>query len=271
MNPYKLICLDIDGTLLDANRSLSSKTKQVFSQLNDEVVVILCSSRMPSAMKYLQAGLQIEHYPLICYNGGLIVDESGNVLDNQSTPMECLTILKDHGFASQCNLSLYHNDDWFADKLDYWTNREINNTRVEPTLRSFNESYDFFQEANSTPQKIMRMGDEAVIDAIVAALDSNNVAVNHYRSKDTYLEISARSTNKAYALDQLMKLKFTEIKPSEVIAFGDNYNDMNLIQFAGCGVAMGNGRDELKEVADRIALGNKEDGVALVIEEVFQL
>lgn len=271
MNPYKLICLDIDGTLLDVNRSLSDKTKQIFSQLDNEVVVILCSSRMPSAMKYLQIGLGIERYPQICYNGGLIVNETGEVLYNQSTPMECLTLLREHDFASKCNISLYHNDDWYTDKKDYWTDREINNTRVEPILRPFKESYKSLSAANASPQKIMCMGDKEIIDDTVAALDSNNIDVNHYRSKDTYLEISARATNKALALDQLMKLKFPHILQSEVIAFGDNYNDIDLIQFAGCGVAMGNGRAELKAVSDRITLSNKEDGVALVVEEVFGL
>jgi len=271
MSAFKLICLDIDGTLLDANRSLSDKTKSVFSQLDEGVVVILCSSRMPSAMHYLQKGLGVEHYPLICYNGGLIIDENGVVLDNQSIPLECLSVIKDHKFAVKCNVSLYHEDDWFTDAADYWTNREINNTRVEPTLRSFFESYQSFVDSESTPQKIMCMGEKEVIDEIVSALDSNNINVNHYRSKDTYLEISAKTTNKALALDQLIKQKYPSIQPSDVIAFGDNYNDIDLIQYAGCGVAMGNGRDELKAVADRVALGNKEDGVALVVEEVFGL
>jgi len=225
---------------------------------------------MPSAMKYLQIGLRIERYPLICYNGGLIVDENGTVLDNQATSLDCMTLLRDHDFGNKCNVSLYHNDDWFTDKLDYWTQREVNNTRVQPTIRPFSESYQSLISANASPQKIMCMGDKEVIDDIVTAIVSNNVDVNHYRSKDTYLEISARSTNKALALDYLIKLKFPEIGPSEVMAFGDNYNDIDLIQFAGCGVAMGNGRDELKAMADRIALGNKEDGVALVIEEVFK-
>lgn len=269
MNPFKLICLDIDGTLLDANRSLSERTKAVFRQLDPSVVVILCSSRMPSAMRYLQEGLGVEGYPLICYNGGLIIDEHGTVLDNQSIPMECLSVIKEHDFAAKCNISLYHDGDWFTDQADYWTNREINNTRVEPTLRPFAVSYDAFVATDSTPQKIMCMGDNKIIDTIVGALDANDIDVNHYRSKDTYLEISARTTNKALALDQLIKLKFPKIQSSEVIAFGDNYNDIDLIQYAGCGVAMGNGRDALKAVADRVAAKNVDDGVALVVEEVF--
>jgi len=271
MSSFKLICLDIDGTLLDANRDLSEKTKQIFNQLDRVIIVILCSSRMPAAMRYLQAGLGIERYPLICYNGGLIVDEEGAVLDNQSVVFDCLSVLKDHDFASRCNISLYHEDDWYTDQLDYWTNREINNTRVHPSLRSFEESYQSFISSGISPQKIMCMGNKEVIDDIVSALDSNNTDVNHYRSKDTYLEISARTTNKALALDQLIKQKFPSIQPSEVIAFGDNYNDIDLIDYAGYGVAMGNGRDELKAIADRVAEKNVDDGVARVVEEVFEL
>jgi len=266
---YKLICLDIDGTLLDKDRDLSLKTKSVFERIDNDVVVILASSRMPSAMSYLQKGLKIEHYPMICYNGGLIIEPNGHIIDNQAIPIACMEALLP--FHQRCNLSLYIADDWYTDREDSWTKREINNTRVQPTIRLYEQSLDAFKKATESPQKIMCMGDKEIIDQIDSSLNRLEIKVNRYRSKDTYLEITAQSTNKALALDQLITKKYVNIKPSEIIAFGDNYNDIDLLKYVGCGVAMRNGRDELKTKANRVAPSNVDDGVALTLEEVYQL
>ena len=74
---YQAICTDIDGTLLNKERQLSAKTIQVIRSLGKNFPVILASSRMPSAMRHLQAELDIEHHPLIAYNGGYVLQYDG--------------------------------------------------------------------------------------------------------------------------------------------------------------------------------------------------
>ena len=69
----KLICSDIDGTLLDKNRELSSKTKAVFDELKDNYPSVLISSRMPKSLRQLQTELDIQKDPIIAYNGSLIL------------------------------------------------------------------------------------------------------------------------------------------------------------------------------------------------------
>ena len=63
--------------------------------------------------------------------------------------------------------------------------------------------------------------------------------------------------------------KYFGLKTEEVIAFGDNFNDLDMLEHAGLGVAMGNAPDEIKQAANRVTAGNNEDGLALILEEVF--
>jgi hydroxymethylpyrimidine pyrophosphatase-like HAD family hydrolase len=92
--------------------------------------------------------------------------------------------------------------------------------------------------------------------------------LNAYRSKPTYLEISSKQISKLSALSFLLEQNFP-VSLEEVIAFGDNYNDIEMIQGVGLGVAVGNAKEEVKAVANRLTLSNLEDGVAVVLEEVF--
>ena len=87
-----------------------------------------------------------------------------------------------------------------------------------------------------------------------------------YRSKSTYLEIAPRSISKASALKLILRKKFN-VDLSEVMAFGDNYNDIEMIRAVGLGVAVNNAREEVKAVAREITNNSKEDGVAIAIEK----
>ena len=70
---YKLLCTDIDGTLLNADRELAPETISEFKRIKEGCTIVLASSRMPDAMRHLQAEVNILHSPLIAYNGGLVL------------------------------------------------------------------------------------------------------------------------------------------------------------------------------------------------------
>ena len=101
------------------------------------------------------------------------------------------------------------------------------------------------------------------LDTKIKSYNSNNL--NIYPSKPTYLEIMPSNASKTSAIEVLCK-KFN-IQRSEIIAMGDNYNDIDMIEFAGLGIAMGNAPDEVKQYADDITLSNDEDGVAEAIKK----
>ncbi len=263
------MCSDIDGTLLDKDRELSARTISIISALKDSVNVVLASSRMPSAMRHLQQELGISDQPLICYNGAFVIDSTDKVLVSEPMPFEVMNILAEAGIHKKCNVSIYAKDQWYAESEDYWTLREMNNTKVNPILSPLNETLQKLKEQGLSAHKVMCMGEKEVIDIAVEALEGIGSEVNLYRSKDSYLEISSSMMNKATALESLMHSSFTDIEWSKVISFGDNYNDIELLQASGLGVAVGNAKEEVQQIADRLTLTNKEDGVAQILESIF--
>lgn len=85
-----------------------------------------------------------------------------------------------------------------------------------------------------------------------------------YKSKSTYLEIVAQNVQNSSAIDILIKAH--GVTKEEIMAFGDNYNDVDMLRYAGIGVAMGNAPDEVKAAADVITLSNDEDGLKAILE-----
>lgn len=127
-----------------------------------------------------------------------------------------------------------------------------------------------WEQDNSGPNKVLCMGDAnkiEVLDMKIKTYHSNNL--NIYPSKSTYLEIMPNNASKTSAIETLCKT--FDIQKSEVIAIGDNYNDINMIEFAGLGIVMGNAPNQVKQYADYITSSNDEDGVAEAIKKYLFL
>ncbi|WP_375579079.1 Cof-type HAD-IIB family hydrolase [Marivirga tractuosa] len=267
---FKAICTDIDGTLLNPERELSKRTIDIIKSLKNDVAVVLASSRMPAAMRHLQESLDIMNQPLICYNGGYIISQNDSikVLDSVTIPFALCEFIAKWSHNENLHAGFYLDDDWYAPSEDQWTLREINNTKVKAAILPNLDLMDSWKAQEKGAHKIMCMGEPKLIDNLVAELYSMDAPLHLYRSKDTYLEIAPLQISKASALSQLLQTEL-KIDIKEVIAFGDNYNDIEMLQAVGCGVAVGNAKDEVKNVADEITLPGKEDGVAATLEKYF--
>jgi Cof subfamily protein (haloacid dehalogenase superfamily) len=267
---FKVICTDIDGTLLNPERELSKRTIDIIRSIKDDVAVVLASSRMPAAMRHLQESLDIGDQPLICYNGGYIISqtEGVKVLDSVKIPFALCEFIAKWSHDKNLHAGFYLEDDWFAPAEDQWTKREINNTKVQASIFSGLDLMESWKSQEEGAHKIMCMGEPKLIDNLISELKSMNAPLHLYRSKDTYLEIAPLQISKASALSQLLE-KELDIEMKEVIAFGDNYNDIEMLKAVGCGVAVGNAKEEVKEIADEITLSGKEDGVAATLEKYF--
>ncbi|GHA39790.1 hypothetical protein GCM10007103_21480 [Salinimicrobium marinum] len=267
---YKIIFSDIDGTLLNKDRVLSPLTKSVFRQLQKEVPVILISSRMPEAMRHLQHDLEIAHRPLICYNGGLILVENKTVSSTE-IPVTTIEKLHLHNKELQCHISLYHNDEWYIPQMDKWAEREESNTKVTPQVLSNSEVIEKWKKEKKGAHKIMCMGDKEHIDQIVAFLSENFEDQLHlYRSKSTYLEIANKEVSKLTGIKILLDDYFN-LNLEDAIAFGDNFNDYEMLKAVGMGVAVENAKPEILEIAREITFHGKEDGVARSLQKLFKL
>ncbi|MFL0684487.1 MAG: Cof-type HAD-IIB family hydrolase [Algoriphagus aquaeductus] len=266
---FKAICSDVDGTLLNSDRDLSPRLKNLIQSLSPQIPVILASSRMPDAMRHLLTDLGRPFEPMVAYNGGLVLDEKGQILDSVTIPLELVKTIIDWTAKTEIHVSLFHGENWYESKEDYWSKREIQNTKVNPTWMKREEIMELWSRENLGAHKVMVMGDSNEISWLFGELHLHHGSDLHlYRSKDTYIEIAPRKISKATGLEVLLKAKF-DFGIQEVIAFGDNYNDIDLLQKAGWGVAVANARPEVKAVANEIALHHKEDGVAETLERFF--
>jgi len=266
---FKIVFSDIDGTLLNATRELSTVTIQAIKELEElDIPFILISSRMPQAMYHLQEDLGISHHPIIAYNGGLVIVD-GKSVSSTEISNHILQSLVDFNLQHDVHLSLFHREEWYVPREDFWSSREINNTKVQPTIMSNKEVLNSWKSYGKGAHKIMAMGEENKIDLIMDHLAAHfDNELHLYRSKATYLEIAPKEISKLTAVELLLKDHF-RLPLSQSIAFGDNYNDIEMLQGVGLGIAVGNAKPEVLEVVHMVTSTGQEDGVAQSIREIL--
>jgi len=270
---FNALCSDIDGTLLDSHRALSIRTIAAIHRLPASVPVILASSRMPAAMRHLQVELGRPHEPLICFNGGYVLwerngSEAPEVWTSVHIPLSVCHHIVALAKHTTLHVSLFESDHWYAAGEDSWTLREAGITKVQPTFKALDSVLKDWEEQKTGAHKIMCMGPEADIETMYHTLIETFPDELHvYRSKSTYLELAPKSISKATGLKLVMNK--LNIDMQTVIAFGDNYNDVEMLEAVGWGVAVANARDEVKIAAREIAPHHKADGVAITVEKYF--
>jgi len=263
---YKFLCLDLDGTLLSTKSDVSDFTISEIRRIKPTTKIILVSARMPKAMRYIQRDLGIEKEPIICYNGALVLDNEKEVY---STFIETATILSLFELAQTygIKLGLYYKDEWYVEEISERVSKEIHHTKATPKYRNTNETIIDWRERNVGAHKIMLMGTQETIDSITPYLESKfTFEMNIYRSNDTLIEVTPKAISKLSAIETLLNGNDTL---NEVIAFGDNYNDVEMLKHAACGVAVENAREEVKSIANHVTLKNTEEGVAHFLKQHF--
>lgn len=252
---------------------MSKATIATISKIGQRIPVILASSRMPSAMRHLQYELEIPEHPMIAYNGGYVLRYSTREPDNPEVfssteiPLTTCKEIVAIGSATSLHFSLYQDDEWYAPKDDEWSQREAKITKVLPTLLPANEVFNLWEVSNRGAHKIMVMGNPVEILALESELNNKyGDQIHVYHSRDTYLELAPRAISKASGLELIMRSLYNGTL-DEVLAFGDNYNDLEMLQKVGWGVAVENARQEVLQIANTITKASIHDGVALAIQK----
>lgn len=266
----KIAFTDIDGTLLNKDREVSELLKAEIKRITaQKIPFILISSRMPNAMRHIQKDLQIEGLPLICFNGGLVLVD-GKSIHSCAIPVEIVSVVADLNVENELHVSLYNDDDWYVEEMDYWAKREENNTKVKPTVMPISEVVKDWTKSKKGAHKIMCMGDKEAIDNMEKSLKERfGNALHLYRSKDTYLEIANKEISKLTGIKTLLAYKYPSLDLENCIAFGDNYNDIEMLEAVQIGIAVANAKEAVLAVADVVVDTNKEDGVAQGIAQYF--
>lgn len=264
MSNFKMVCLDIDGTLLNSNHEITEKVKSTINIVANEkkIPVILVSARMPNGITFLQKELGIEE-PIICYSGALILDKDSNVLAKEFIDVPNLEEIYKLTSKNNIHMSLYKDNEWYIEELDYWAKQESEITNIIPNVTNFNGLIEQWKKEGSGPSKILCMSNPEEINFLKENIKGSDL--NIYPSKPTYLEIMPTTASKTSAINILQK-KFN-VDKSEIIAMGDNYNDIDMLEYAGLGIAMGNAPEEVKGHANDITLTNDEDGVAEALKK----
>ena len=271
MTTIKRIVSDIDGTLVDDQGQLLPATiKGVQAAVAQGAQMVLASARSPKGMFGIAQQLGINS-TMIAYNGALTATTDVN---DQLTVYEQCAIQPPLAQAVQsliaqkwpaASINIYTNNDWLVAANGPWEQQEAAGIGYQPRVTDL----AVWLKRTPTPvHKIMIMADPDVIQAIEQRLMSDEfeqLAV--YRSKDTYLEIVAAGVTKAAALIKL--LQDDQVTPAEAIAFGDNFNDVAMLQTGGVGIAMANAPQAVKNAANTVTTDNNHDGIQATLARYF--
>jgi Cof subfamily protein (haloacid dehalogenase superfamily) len=266
---YKAVFLDMDGTLLRSDHSVSEATKEKIQQLTSRgIPVILVSARPLDAILPTFRSIGIpDHYPLVSLNGSYIVERGKPVLDVR-IDLDITAAVSEKVRPFNATIAYYVQREWFSEVKDKWTDYEQRIMDVAIEVAPLSELVKAWTRRGIAPNKMMVMSEASNIQEIQKHLrGAYNGRLNIYPSKPTYLEVMDPGGSKSNAVHWLIRRM--NIDHKEVIAMGDNFNDREMIEFAGMGVAMGNAPDEIKAAADYVTDTNNNDGVRLALEKFF--
>lgn len=273
--PYQLLALDVDGTILDPEGQLRPAVQRAVAAVQARgMQVVLCTGRrFRSALPVAQA-LQLT-LPLIVHNGALIKAlDSGQTLYHcylsQEVYQQSLAILSQVG-----SPMLYI--DAFHDGIDIIT---ANSDRTHPFQQAYlQDALAYCQMVSNISDPPLQgivmmsiMAEESHLQAFggeVRAMLGSQAHVHVVANKNyqgSILEILHPSVSKWQALHQFAGQQ--GIAASQIIAVGDDANDLEMIRHAGLGIAMGNALDAVKAVADYVTLSNADEGLAHALEQV---
>lgn len=262
----KALFTDIDGTLITSDLKITPKTREALQRWTDSGnILVLCSSRSAPAIEPL-----IREFHLSCcisaIGGALLLDEQRRVLSEKGYDAalagRVLDFIEERGY--DLTWGLYTKDLWFVkDRSDPRIVRE------EEIVKITAQSGSVSDIPKGTPvEKILCMcgSPEQALEA-EKELTATFPELSFTRSSPVFIEINSRGVSKADAIREICEHYDISIK--DTIAFGDQYNDLQMILAAGTGVAMGNAPEDIKAAANIVTSDNNHDGIAKILAERF--
>lgn len=266
MEKYKLVAVDMDGTLLNSKGVITEKTiESIRSIVNRGVLFTISTGRPIQGVEKYNSQLQLKG-PVITYNGAMIVNaENHEVLFEQGLERDDAKKIFELGLSYDTTMCIWVQNKLYGNKLNDKIHDYKKLSGVEPLLV---EDFEALLDIGVT--KILWYDDACRIESILSEL-SNDIfsSVTYCTSKPTFLEFFHSRVSKSMAMEKIGELY--NIKQEEMIAIGDGLNDLSMIQYAGLGVAMGNAADEVKKYSQFVTTSNDEDGVGRVIDIFFNL
>lgn len=262
MPKYKLIAADLDDTLLNDCLKVSPRNKKALLQAEDMgLIVTIATGRMFRSALPIALDLGVKG-PIISYQGAFVKNvATGEVLVHRPVPFELALQVLAEGYKAGVHMNVYLDDTLYVDRITEAGKRYAEQAKVEMTPVG-----NLINFLKYEPTKILYSADPALLDKLQSELRKKfKDSLYITKSKPYYLEFMHPHATKMHGLGRMAEI--LGILPQEIIAFGDSYNDIEMIEFAGLGVAMGNSPPQIQAKADLVAGTNNSDGVAKVIEE----
>lgn len=274
MSKYKLICIDMDGTLLNNEGEVSEENKLALEKAKDKgIEIAITTGRIYYSAKYFSDLIGI-NTPIISSNGAYVKrkDDDKVIFENpipKDTLLKIYELVKGHGLHINFNTwdTVIREEELPSDHAYVLTNNMLS----ENEQIKFIVNEDLIPSLHELDGKILKgiVIDSVNKDKLIAAKED---IIKHFGDKlhvvssghDNF-EIMLGTSSKGNAVKELAK--DLGISRDEVMCIGDSENDLSMIQYAGLGVAMGNAFDSLKEAADYITDSNVNNGVAKAIEK----
>lgn len=269
----KLIAIDLDGTLLRSDRTLSDENRQAIREAKAAgVQVVLCTGRPLRSMHYLleEIGLKDEEDLAITYNGGLIQKTKNGEVMHQITfdRAQCLDIYE---LGRSLNLPVNFIDLDYVYEPPYPVGAESvymaasKNVPKDQALKFVDVIIDELPDP-FTINKIVMSRPAEELDAMIPKIPASyHEKYNIYKSQPFILEVLPQNVDKGYSM-RLLGEKLG-LEKAQIMGIGDQENDLSLVQNSGLGVAMANAIDRVKDAADYVTKTNDANGVAHVIQK----
>ena len=266
----KLVAIDMDGTLLNSKKELLEETKQYFKDFHKketDTLLVLCTGRPESGIRpYLKdLGYLEENHYIISQNGANIYESrtGKRVMDaflDSAAIQKWIELGKKHGISVMgAGVDYYY---CFDQEPTEWMEFDVKlvtgKLKRIPTKESLNT--DFY--------KILLMGDEEQLNEFETFIPEEwRDEFYVVRSQKYLVEVLTKGVNKAFGLEKLAQK--LNIQPSEIAAVGDAANDIEMLEYAGLAIAMGNASEEVKAIADIVTDTNENNGVIKAIDKLI--
>lgn len=266
---YKLVAIDMDGTLLNSENKISKRTQRAIENAKKKgTQIVLSTGRILKSAINHSEDLKLKNSIISC-NGAVIADEKGDIIYKKGINRDIVKMIMELGKKHDIYYHFYSESDLYSNVnmegiIEFYNDPNIKDENKKIKMNIFKDSKEIFDNNIEVCKFLFMDGNMDKLKFFRNEISSIE-GVNVCSSWENNVEIMDMEVSKGYGLDYLSKK--LDISHEQIIAIGDNENDISMLNFAGLGVAMGNAVEKTKKQADIITSTNDEDGVAKVIEK----
>lgn len=265
----RLLVVDLDGTVVGVSNQISARVKQAVQAVQAQgIPVAIATGRMYQSARRFHADLG-STLPLMSYQGALIKDPADDTLHRhwhlpRVYAQQLLEFYEQPSIRGEVSVHFYINDQLYVREITAETEAYAERSSIEPIAVG-----DLRTLLDADLTKILAQSrNVALIDDLLEKLRQRYAPTELYLTKsvDIFLEATHPEVNKGNAVRYLAE-NILGLRADQVMAIGDNFNDFEMLQYAGIGVAMGNAPEGVQAIANWIAPSVEEDGAAIAIEK----